>query len=92
MYGNEKIDLKVLRVFASKRALDYPIMKMKFDNRLEKISYTPDKVFIDNSRIIDKDIPENLDKSWYISLAKERLGSFVPENTITLFDLLDTKM
>ncbi|SCH73108.1 DNA polymerase II [uncultured Clostridium sp.] len=89
VHGDENINLKVLRVFASKRYFDYPIMKMKGDNKLEKISYTPDRVFIDNSNIKDKEVPENLDKSWYISLAKERLDSFVPENTITLFDFLD---
>lgn len=89
VYGKENIYLKILRVFASKRYSDYPIMKIKADNKLEKISYTPDRVFIDNSNIKEKEVPENLDKSWYISLAKERLDSFVPENTVTLFDFLD---
>lgn len=64
-------------------------MKLKNDNKLEKISYTPDRVFIDNSNIIDKNIPYNLDKSWYISLAKDRLESFLPDDTFTLFDFMD---
>ena len=89
VHGKENINLKVLRVFASKNASDYPIMKLKNDNKLEKISYTPDRVFIDNSRIIDKNIPYNLDKSWYISLAKDRLESFLPEDNFTLFDFMD---
>ncbi|MDB8791466.1 hypothetical protein PN290_09690 [Romboutsia sp. 1001216sp1] len=89
VYGSEEIKLKVLRVFASKSNLDFAVMKMKSDNKLEKISYTPDRVFIDNSNIINKDIPDKLDKDWYISLAKDRLGSFVSEDKFTLFDYLD---
>ena len=61
-------------------------MKMKSDGRLEKISYTPDRVFIDNSKVINKEIPHKLDKSWYIKLAKDRLESFIPEDSFTLFD------
>ena len=90
VYGMEEVNLKVLRVFASKSSLDNPIMKVKSDNKLEKISYTPDRVFIDNSNIIDKEIPQKLDKSWYISLANERLESFVNEKKFTLFDYLNS--
>lgn len=89
LYGSEEIKLKVLRVFASKSNLDFAVMKMKPDNKLEKISYTPDRVFIDNGNIIGKDIPDKLDKDWYISLAKNRLDSFISENKFTLFDYLD---
>lgn len=86
VYGRENINLKVLRVFASKSSSDNAIMKMKSDGKLEKISYTPDRVFIDNDKVIDKGIPDKLDKSWYIKLAKDRLESFIPENSFTLFD------
>jgi len=86
VYGKENINLKVLRVFASKLSSDNAIMKMKSDGKLEKISYTPDRVFIDNSQVINKEIPQKLDKSWYIKLAKDRLESFIPENSFTLFD------
>ena len=86
LHGNEQIDLKVLRVFASKSSKDHAIMKIKSDGKMEKISYTPERVFIDNDNIIDKKIPEKLDKSWYINLAKDRLYSFEPEDTYTLFD------
>lgn len=88
VYGNEVINLKVLRVFASKQGNDFAIMKRKSDNKLEKISYTPDRVFIDNSNILEKTIPDKLDKSWYVSLAKDRLESFVEEDTYTLFNYL----
>ncbi|WP_343348129.1 hypothetical protein [Terrisporobacter petrolearius] len=86
VYGKENISLKVLRVFASKLSSDNAIMKMKSDGKLENISYTPDRVFIDNSQVINKEIPQKLDKSWYIKLAKDRLESFIPENSFTLFD------
>ena len=86
VYGNENINLKVFRVFASKSSSDSAIMKMKSDGKLEKISYTPDKVFIDNSKVIGKEVPDKLDKSWYIKLAKDRLDSFIPEDSFTLFD------
>lgn len=90
VYGNANINLKVFRVFASKSSSDSAIMKMKSDGKLEKISYTPDRVFIDNSRVIDKEIPDELDKTWYIKLAKDRLESFIPEDSFTLFDYFDT--
>lgn len=89
VYGDEHINLKVIRVFASNLRSDNAIMKIKSDGKLEKISYTPDRVFIDNSNIINKKITEKLDKSWYIKIAKERLESFVPEDTFTLFDYID---
>ena len=86
VYGQDKIKLKVLRVFASKSSLDKSIMKMKSDGKLEKISYTPDRIFIDNSNVQGKEIPDKLDKSWYISIAKDRLESFTPDDSFTLFD------
>ena len=89
VYGDKHINLKVIRVFASKLRSDSAIMKIKSDGKLEKISYTPDRVFIDNSNIINKKITDRLDKSWYIKIAKERLESFIPEDTFTLFDYFD---
>ena len=35
---------------------------------------------------INKTILDKLDKSWYISIAKDRLESFIPEDSFTLFD------
>ena len=87
--GEEKVNLKVLRVFASKRYNDLPVMKVKTGGNPEKIANTPDKMFIDNSNIIDKSVPEYLDRKWYIDLANKRLDDFLPDNTPTLFDYLD---
>lgn len=89
LYGQEKIKLKVIRVFASKLASDPCIMKVKVDfKNPEKIGNTPDRAFIVNDNIVDMKIPSKLDKSWYINLAKKRLEDFAPEPEITLFDLL----
>ncbi len=89
LYGQEKIKLKVMRVFASKLANDPCIMKVKDDfKNPEKIGNTPDRAFIVNDNIVDMKIPSKLDKSWYINLAKKRLEDFAPEPEITLFDLL----
>ena len=90
VYGRENINLKVFRVFASKSSSDNAIMKMKSDGKLEKISYTPDRVFIDNSQVVNKEMPQKLDKTWYIKLAQDRLESFIPENSFTLFDYFNT--
>ncbi|MGL5694927.1 MAG: hypothetical protein ACRCXA_12670 [Peptostreptococcaceae bacterium] len=89
MHNNKELNLKVVRVFASLYASDSAIMKVKGDNKFEKISNTSDKVFIDNSNILDKAVPHKLDRSWYISLAKERIDSFIEENSYTLFDFFD---
>lgn len=88
LYGQEKINLKVIRVFASKLASDPCIMKVKDDFKSpEKIGNTPDRVFIVNDNIVDMKIPSKLDQYWYINLAKKRLEDFAPEPEITLFDL-----
>ena len=89
VHGQKNIDLKVLRVFASKSIMDSAIMKVKLDKKQEKISYTPERAFIDNSNIIGKKVPDYLDKNWYINLAKDRVDSFVNDNSFTLFDYLE---
>ena len=90
LHGTQALNVKVLRVFASILNTDPAIYKIKPDNKLEKISYTPDRVFIDNESILYKNIPSYLDREWYISIAKDRLDSFAKENNYTLFDYLDT--
>lgn len=87
--GDEKVNLKVLRVFASKRYSDLPIMKLKSGGNPEKIANSPDKMFVDNTNIIEKSIPEYLDRKWYIDLANKRLEDFLPDNDYTLFDFME---
>ena len=55
----------------------------KGEETFEKISYTPDKCFIDNNDIHNTPIPEYLDRQYYIDMAKDRIKQFlVPEPVV----------
>ena len=77
---------KVHRVFASTRPTDKGLYKMRIEKgeeTFEKISYTPDKCFINNDDIHDVPIPEYLDRQYYIDMAKDRIKQFlVPEPVV----------
>lgn len=83
----EKLSGKVHRVFASSRKSDGSIYKLKMNNKIksyEKFADTPDNLFIDNSDINNTEIPEYLDKEYYIREAKKRIYMFLdktPEKT-----------
>lgn len=74
--GKYMVD-KCYRVFASKDHNDTYIGKCKREGAtIEKFANTPEHCFIDNGKVIDKKVPSKLDKTWYISLAKERLRQY----------------
>ena len=76
-HNGKALNDKTFRVFASKNINDGYIGKQKKAGAtIEKFANTPDKCFIDNSNIKDKKIPYELDKNWYIDLAKDRLKQF----------------
>lgn len=78
--NEELINGKVQRVFASKNPLHKGIYKIKKEDDCEvaeKISYTANNIFIDNSDIHNKKCPDYLDKEYYIRLAKERLNQIL---------------
>lgn len=78
---------KVHRVFASKRNNDKGIYKVKFEKGIkhyEKIAYTPDKCFIYNDDVKNLDVPNHLDKDYYIKMAKERLSQFTEREHIKI--------
>lgn len=93
-HNNAKIDLKVLRVFASKDMKDGPVLKVQskaiandsfMGNEnvaesltLSKIGNTPEKAFIYNKSVNEEGLIEKLDKEWYINLAEKRLNEFIP--------------
>ena len=78
LYGNERLNEKCLRVFASKDLSDKGVFKFKTETRKpEKMAGTPTKCFIDNGDIKDKRIPRKLDKNWYINVIKERINDFI---------------
>lgn len=80
---------KCYRVFASKSERDGIIYKVKLRTKevqaglvvpdtpkMDKFANTPEKCFLANGDIRGKDIPANLDRQYYISLAHERLRQF----------------
>lgn len=79
-HNGEKLQEKTFRVFASKNQNDTFIGKMKYkqDGKLgiEKFANTPDHCFIDNGDVNRKKVPDNLDRHWYIELARKRLTQF----------------
>lgn len=46
------------------------------NDKKDKFANTPDRCFIENGNIRDLKCPKNLDKQWYINLAKERLTQY----------------
>lgn len=66
---------KVQRVFASNDYNASRLFKVKNGN-LERISYVPDHIFIDNGNVKNKKIPDTLDREWYIRLAQSRVEDF----------------
>lgn len=77
LYGDEPLNEKVLRVFASRRRTDKGIFKIKAGGNKEKIANTPEKCFIENDDVKGKPIPRRLDRWWYIELAHKRLNDFI---------------
>lgn len=73
-HNRRRYDYKCYRVFASKRRTDGIIYKCKTEgNKKDKFANTPDRCFIMNENINQRSIPDYLDVSWYINLAKKRL-------------------
>ena len=71
---------KVHRVFASKNDDDGTIYKSKIqkgEKSYERFANTPEHLFIDNSDIHDKPLPEYLDKQYYINEANKRISMFL---------------
>lgn len=68
---------KCYRVFASRRSSDTYIGKCKQEGAtIEKFGNTPEHCFIENGDINGKGVPSNLDRQWYVNLAKERLAQY----------------
>ena len=76
-HNGKKLNEKCHRVFASLNNSDGYIGKQKSRGAtIEKFANTPEKCFIENGNINGVEVPEKLDKQWYINLAKERLEQF----------------
>ncbi|MFF3147775.1 hypothetical protein ACFVRU_40185 [Streptomyces sp. NPDC057927] len=68
---------KTHRVFASTREEDGGLFKKKDNKNPEKFANTPEQCFIDNDDIVGKEIPEYLDKEYYIDLTQRRINQFL---------------
>ena len=72
-----KYTYKSYRVFASNSGNDGRLLKRKaIKPKGEKFGNTPEHCFIFNDDVNGVKIPANLDRSWYIDLAKKRLKQF----------------
>ena len=78
-HNGKKLPDKTFRVFASKDPHDTSIGKVKLKNGrevVEKFANTPDHCFIFNDEVNFVDVPQNLDKNYYVDIAKDRLNKF----------------
>lgn len=75
-HNGNKLFNKSYRVFASKNDRDTYLGKVKEAvGTVEKFADCPEHCFIQNGNINDVPVPRNLDKKWYIDLAKKRLSN-----------------
>ena len=77
IHNGKILSEKCFRAFASTRSSDTYIGKQKSDGAtIEKFANTPEHCFIVNDDVKESKVPNHLDKSWYIQMAKERLMQF----------------
>lgn len=77
MHNGKRLQDKTFRVFASTRTSDTYIGKCKTAGAtIEKFANTPERCFIWNESVNDCEVPDYLDREWYIELAKERIAQF----------------
>lgn len=86
-YNGRFLTDRTFRVFASKNDSDSYIGKCKYEGAtIEKFANTPEHCFIWNDDVNGVEIPEKLDKTWYINLAEKRIADFgIDLNTNSLF-------
>lgn len=84
LHGDKKLPEKVLRVFASKDENAAGVFKMKLKMKdgieqevAEKIGNTPEHCFVNNEDMKDVKIPDELDKVYYVEMARKRLNDFL---------------
>lgn len=91
-HGDLRLSERVLRVFASTKPDSPGVFKFRH-GEMTKIGNTPEHAFIDNSDINKKNVPNDLDKSWYIDLANKRYDDFInsaesTDDSVDIFELL----
>lgn len=79
LYGGVPLNEKCVRVFASKDVSNLGLEKVHAETgRKAKLEGTPEHCFIVNGNVNDLKCSDykNLNKRWYIELARKRLGDF----------------
>lgn len=77
LHGDQIIKEKCIRVFASKNASDPGVQKVHaVTKKPAKIPNSPEHCFIFNDEVNGVEVPELLNKQWYIDLANKRLSDF----------------
>lgn len=78
-WNGRRYQMKCYRVFASKRKGDGKICACRVKSKkteIKKFGNTPDNCFFINDDVTHAKVPPELDKGWYIDLAKKRLSQF----------------
>ena len=77
MHNGRELGEKTFRVFASLDACNTTLYKLKAGGNPEKFANCPDCCFIDNGDMTGKPVPAELDRAYYIELARKRLSDFL---------------
>lgn len=83
MHGNNRLQDKTLRVFASKDLSDGGVFKVKQGGNPEKFANTSINCFIINQNIHDMSIPDKLDREFYIQMARKYVNQFKGEEALS---------
>ena len=76
-HNGRELSEKTFRVFASRDARNTPLYKIKAGGNPEKFANCPEACFIDNGDMIGKPVPPELDRAYYVELARKRLSDFL---------------
>lgn len=76
LHGEQMLNERVIRMFASKRSSDGGFWKIHKVRGKQKMPSSPVQGFIWNEDINDVRAPEHLDRDWYVALCRERLKEF----------------
>ena len=78
LHGGERLDVRCVRLFASRDMQDGGVSKIHSKTGREaKMEGTPEHCFIVNGSMEGLEVPDRLDRQWYIKTALDRLKGFV---------------
>lgn len=77
LHGEQPVNEKCVRLFASKDAADLGVKKVHAaTGKAAKLQNSPEHCFIFNDAVNGVAVPSKLDKQWYVDLAHRRLKDF----------------